>query len=74
MTSEPIDRNKPQGRPSLYGFPDLAVGESVDVPVPTPADVKRMCTNASQYGRRHDRGYRCKTDRQTRVMTITRVR
>ena len=74
MTSEPIDRNKPQGRPSPYGFPDLAVGESVDVPVPTPADVKRMCANASQYGRRHDRAYRCKTDRQTRVMTVTRVR
>ncbi len=73
MTSEPIDRNKPQGRPSLYGFPDLAVGESVDVPVPTPADVKRMCTNASQYGIRRGQGYRCKTDRQTRVMTITRV-
>ena len=68
------DTPKRFGRPSLYSFPDLAVGESVEVPVPTPRDVKRMCSNASQYGMRHDRAFRCKTDRQTRVMTITRVR
>ena len=65
---------RPQGRPSLYGFSDLAVGESVDVHVPAPADVKRMCSNASQYGLRRGQGFRCKTDRQTRLMTITRVR
>ena len=74
MTSEPIDRNKPQGRPLTYPLADLAIGEAATLPAPTTTDVKRLCTNVSQYGRRHDRAYRCKTDRQTRVMTITRVR
>ncbi len=52
----------------------MAVGDCVTLDAPTSADVKRIARNVSQYGRRHDRGYRCKTDRQTRVMTITRVR
>lgn len=62
------------GRPPVYLFGPMDIGDVVTLDVPTSADVKRICTNVSQYGRRHDRGYRCKTDRQTRVMTITRVR
>lgn len=64
----------PFGRPTTYPFAAMDVGESVTLDVPTAADVKRIARNASQYGLRHNRGYRCKTDRDTRVMTVTRVR
>ena len=52
----------------------MAVGESYTADAPTTADCKRIARNVSQYGMRHDRGYTCRTDRQTRVMTVTRVR
>jgi hypothetical protein len=51
----------------------MAVGEVWHVDAPEPADCKRIARNVSQYGVRHDRGYLCRTDRQTRVMTVTRV-
>ena len=66
--------SNPFGRPTTYPFAAMDVGESVKLDVPTAADVKRIARNASQYGLRHDRGYRCKTNRETRVMTVTRVR
>ena len=62
------------GRPPTYPFADMAVGESADIDAPTPRDVKRIAKNASQYGLRHDRFYRCRTDQKTRVTTVTRVR
>lgn len=62
------------GRPPTYPFPHMAVGATAAMPAPTPADVKRIARNASQYGLRHDRFYRCSTDRDTRTMTITRIR
>jgi hypothetical protein len=52
----------------------MAVGDTSTLPAPTPADVKRIARNASQYGQRHDKVFRCRTDRQTRLMTITRAR
>lgn len=52
----------------------LAVGETFQHPVPTGADVKKATKAASQYGVRNDKGFRCKTDRKTRIMVITRVR
>jgi hypothetical protein len=52
----------------------MAVGESYTADAPTTADCKRIARNVSQYGKRHDRGYTCRTDRQTRVMLVTRVR
>lgn len=61
-------------RPSRYGFDNMQPGQSIEIPVPTAKDVKHMCKLASQYGTRNDRGYRCKTDRKTRIMKITRVR
>lgn len=61
-------------RPSRYGFDTMQPGDSIEIHVPTGKDVKRMCSLASQYGTRNDRGYRCKTNRQTRIMTITRIR
>jgi len=66
--------SKAFGRPRSYPLHDMAVGDAVDLPAPTPADVKRIARNASQYGLRHDRFYRCKTDREARVLTITRIR
>ena len=66
--------SNPFGRPTTYPFAAMDVGESVTLDVPAAADVKRIARNASQYGLRHDRGYRCKTDRVTRTMTVTRVR
>ena len=52
----------------------MAVGDAINLPVPTPADVKRVARNTSQYGLRHERCYRCRTNSDTRVITITRVR
>jgi alkylation response protein AidB-like acyl-CoA dehydrogenase len=37
-------------------------------------DVKRIARNASQYGLRNDRFYKCSTDRVTRQITLTRIR
>lgn len=62
------------GRPAIYPLGSMAVGDTVTLPAETPADVKRIAKNASQYGIRHDRFYRCRTDRKTRLMTITRIR
>ena len=62
------------GRPPTYPFGGMAVGDTSTLPAPTPADVKRIARNASQYGQRHDKVFRCRTDRQTRLMTITRAR
>ena len=66
--------SKPFGRPPTYPLGPMAVGDCVTLPAPTGADVKRIARNVSQYGLRNDRYYRCKTDRATRLMTITRVR
>jgi len=64
-----------QEKPRLtYRLSEMAVGDTMDIPVPTGADVKRIANNASKYGERYERFYRCKTDRKTRIMTITRVR
>lgn len=52
----------------------MAVGDVWHVEVPTPRDVKRVAKNVSQYGMRHDRGYRCRTDLATRIMAVTRLR
>lgn len=52
----------------------MNIGESADIPAPTSRDVKRIAKNASQYGMRHDRFYRCKTNSETRITTVTRIR
>jgi hypothetical protein len=62
------------GRPITYPFRSMAVGDTYTVEAPTAADVKRIARNASQYGLRHDRYYSCRTDRETRLMTVTRIR
>lgn len=61
-------------RPPVYPFGRMDVGDTFDIHAPTPADVKRIAKNASQYGLRHDRFYQCRTDQKTRVTTVTRVR
>ena len=61
------------GRPITYPLRDMAVADTVQMDVPTAADVKRVARNVSQYGQRHNRYYRCNTDRVARVMTITRI-
>jgi hypothetical protein len=49
----------------------MAVGDSVTLPAPDRAAAKRICSNASQYGIRTGRYYRCRTaDGQT---TVTRA-
>jgi hypothetical protein len=52
----------------------MAVGDVWHVGKVTPADCKRVARNVSQYGIRHDKGYRCSTDLETREMTVTRLR
>jgi len=62
------------GRPSTYKLLELEVGEARDFDAPTTADVSRIARNASQTGIRHDRYFRCKTNKQTRTTTVTRIR
>ena len=62
------------GRPVTYPLRYMAVGDTCTLPAETPQDVKRIARNVSQYGLRHDRFYRCCTDRAARLMTITRIR
>lgn len=62
------------GRPVSYPLSGMDVGEEVQMEANTPADVKRIARNVSQYGLRHSLVYRCKTDPITRLMTITRIR
>jgi hypothetical protein len=66
--------SKKFGRPSTYGLGAMAVGDTVNMPAPTRADVKRIARNTSQYGIRTDTQFRCRTDRATRVTTVTRIR
>lgn len=58
----------------IYPLAKLAVGDSFGMPAHTLADRKRIARNVSQYGMRHGKGFRCKTDKTTLVMTVTRVR
>lgn len=64
----------PRGRKPTYHLGPMIVGDMVTFHAPTKADVKRIARNASQYGLRNDRFYRCSTDKETRLLTITRVR
>lgn len=61
-------------RPPIYPLGGLDVGASFTMPAPTHADRKRIARNVSQYGMRNDKGFRCKTDKTTLVMTVTRLR
>jgi hypothetical protein len=49
----------------------MNLGDVVQLPAPTAADVKRICRNASQYGIRTGRFYQCRTTEG--VTTVTRV-
>jgi hypothetical protein len=62
------------GRSLMYPIDKLNIDDTLGIHVPTTADVKRVAKNVSQYGQRHDKGFRCKTNRKTRMMIITRVR
>ena len=62
------------GRPVTYPLRHMEVGDTCTLPAETAHDVKRIARNVSQYGLRHDRFYRCRTDRTTRLMTIIRIR
>ena len=62
------------GRPSTYGLLEMVVGESKNFPAPTSSDNKRIARRTSAYGIKHDRCYRCKTDKGTRITTVTRIR
>lgn len=52
----------------------MAIGDVYHVEVPTTADCKRVAKNVSQHGTRHDKGFICRTDKATRIMSVTRVR
>ena len=65
---------KPRGPKPTYPLRDMIVGDMLTMPAPTPADVKRISRNTSQYGLRNGRYYMCRTDTKTRLLTITRVR
>lgn len=62
------------GKPRTYPIHTLEVGDTVEMPAPTPADKKRIARNISQYGIRHDRWYTMRTNKQTGITTIKRLR
>ncbi len=62
------------GRPSTYRLLEMEIGDVKEFETPTTADVIRISRNVSQTGIRHDRYFRCKTNRKTRITTVTRVR
>lgn len=62
------------GKPRTYFLDTLEVGDSMEMPAPTPADKKRIARNLSQYGIRHDRLYSMCTDKGTGIATIRRIR
>lgn len=70
MTSD----SKRFGKPRTYPLRDMEIGAAVQMAAPTPADKKRIARNTSKYGLLHDRCYRCRTDKKTGMMTITRIR
>lgn len=57
-----------------YFLEDLDIGDIREVKAATPHDVKRIAKAVSIFGIRKEKGFRCRTDRKTRIMTITRVR
>ena len=48
-------------RPMTYPMGDLAVGESVSMAADKPGDPRRISKNASQYGVRHGKLFKCRT-------------
>ena len=62
------------GRPPVFKFLEMEVGDVKEFPAPTATDVTRIARNASQTGIRHDRYFRCKTNKQTRMTSVTRIR
>ena len=59
-------------RPMTYPMGDLAVGESVSMPADKKGDPRRISKNASQYGVRHGKLFKCRT--VNGVTFITRLR
>ena len=52
----------------------MEIGDVKEFPAPTTADVNRIARISSMTGRRHDRYFRCKTNKQTRMTSVTRIR
>ena len=48
-------------RPVTYPMGDLAVGESVSMAADKKGDPRRISKNASQYGVRHGKLFKCRT-------------
>lgn len=64
----------PFSKSEIYNFHDIDIGATVQMLAPTIEDKRRIAKNVSVYGIRHNRGYMCRTDRKTGIMTITRLR
>ena len=62
------------GRPSTYRLLEMEIGDVKEFPAPTSADVNRIARISSMTGIRHDRYFRCKTNKQTRMTSVTRIR
>ena len=48
-------------RPMIYPIGTLEVGEVATMPADTPGAPRRISKNASQYGVRHGKAFRCRT-------------
>jgi hypothetical protein len=48
-------------RPMIYPMGTLEVGESATMPATKRGDAKRTSRNASQYGVRHGKLFKCRT-------------
>ena len=68
------DEPKKMGRPPVYPFNTMEIGDTYTVHAPTSKDAKRVHRAASNYSDRHEKGFRGRMDRKTRMITFVRVR
>ena len=64
----------PQGRPAKYLTKDLAIGETISFHAETKPDTVRIHKHVHQAAERKGIYVRGKMDRETRIITFTRVR
>lgn len=68
------DTPRPQGRPPKYPLRGIEIGGTVDFHAPTLRDTRRIHKNVHQFAERNGVYFRGKMNRETRVITFTRIR
>ena len=69
-----IEEQRLQGRPPIYPLREVPLGGTIDFEAPTLRDTRRIHKNVHQFGERNQRRFKGKMNRETRVITFTRVK